>query len=109
MPKNKFNVLWSEVAERDLISIIEYILKDNKTSAIKIYESIKKASLDLDSFTQRGRIVPELEYFFINNYREIIIKFWRIIYRIEGNNVYILAVLDSRRNIEDLLLKRLLI
>ncbi|MDH5716472.1 MAG: type II toxin-antitoxin system RelE/ParE family toxin [Spirochaetia bacterium] len=109
MSKNKFNVLWSKIAERDLISIIEYILKDNKSNAKKIYDSIKKASLELNSFPERGRIVPELEYFFIINYREIIIKSWRIIYRTEGNNVYILAVLDSRRNIEDILLKRLLV
>ena len=109
MPKNKFNVLWSKVAERDLISIIEYIIKDNESNAKKIYDSIKKASFELNSFPQRGRIVPELEYYFINNYREIIIKTWRIIYRIEENKVYILAVLDSRRNIEDILLKRLLI
>ena len=84
MPKNKFNALWSEVAERDLISIIEYILKDNESNAKKIYDSIKKASLELNSLG-------------------------RIIYRIEQKNVYILAVIDSRRNIEDILLKRFLI
>ena len=32
---------------------------------------------------------------------------FRIIYRISGSEVYVLSVLDSRRNVEDILLNRL--
>jgi toxin ParE1/3/4 len=40
-------------------------------------------------------------------YRELIIVPWRIIYRVAENKIYVLSVLDSRQNVEDILLKRL--
>jgi toxin ParE1/3/4 len=43
----------------------------------------------------------------ILQYRELIVPPWRIIYRISGDFVYVLAVFDSRQNIEDVLLDRL--
>jgi len=38
----------------------------------------------------------------------LIYKRWRIVYKIEGNKVYILIVIDSSRDIEDILFRRLL-
>jgi hypothetical protein len=53
-------------------------------------------------------VVPELAAIGVRGYREIICAPWRIVYRIAGLKVYVLAVLDSRPNVEDLLLDRLL-
>ena len=61
----------------------------------------------LFTFPERGRIVPELRDQGILQYRELIIPPWRILYRISEKRVYVLSVFDSRRNIEDILLKRL--
>ncbi|TLU57960.1 MAG: plasmid stabilization protein, partial [Chlorobium sp.] len=33
---------------------------------------------------------------------------WRVLYRIADGNIYVSAVLDSRRNVEDILLQRLI-
>jgi toxin ParE1/3/4 len=38
---------------------------------------------------------------------QLILSLWRIIYRIDESMVYVTAVFDSRRNLEDLLLERL--
>ena len=108
MSKNKFTIYWAETAEKDLETIIEHIILDNEDIAYDIFNRIKSSVLALENFPAHGRVVPELEYYFINTYREIIVKVWRVIYRIEGRNVYILAVLDSRRNTEDILLNRFL-
>ena len=108
MSKNKYIVYWSNIAKFDLELIIERLINEDENRAYDIYNLIKSSALDLPEFPNRGRIVPELEFFFIRNYREIIVKVWRIIYRIDGNSVYILAVLDSKRNVEDILLNRLL-
>jgi hypothetical protein len=43
----------------------------------------------------------------ILEYREIIESYWRTIYKIEGNQVVMYALLDSRRNVEEILIKRL--
>ena len=106
MNKN-YEVIWSNVAENDLKRIIEYIAEDSPSIALKIFKNIKKRALSLYTFPKRGRIVPELRDQGIMQYRELIISPWRILYRISENNVYVLSVLDSRRNIEDILLQRL--
>lgn len=40
--------------------------------------------------------------------REIIHKRWRIIYKIDNTKVYVLLVVDSSRNLEDILFQRLI-
>ena len=105
--KEKYQVVWSNIAENDLRNIIEYIANDSPPNALKIFKSIKQKVSSLNTFPERGRIVPELRDQGILQYRELIISPWRILYRVSENKVFVLSVLDSRRNIEDILLKRL--
>ncbi len=102
----KYKVNWSQTAKDDLKEIIEYISKDSTDTALKILESLEKQTHDLCQFPKRGRRIPELHKNNISKYRELIHAPWRIFYKIEEKKVYILAVIDGRRNIEDLLLKR---
>lgn len=104
----KYEVIWSDIAENDLLNIIEYIATDNLSNASVILKKIKEKTSSLYFFPERGRIVPELKEYGIVQYRELIIPPWRIIYRISDKKVCILSVLDSCRNIEDILLKRLI-
>jgi addiction module RelE/StbE family toxin len=105
--KKKYQVLWSNIAENDLKNIIEYIADDSPPNALEIFKSIKQKASSLKTFPERGRIVPELQDQGILQYRELVIPPWRILYRISEMKVFVLSVLDSRRNIEDILLKRL--
>jgi hypothetical protein len=41
-------------------------------------------------------------------YREIIVDYWRIMYKIENDIVYIMVVIDGRRNVEDIILKEIM-
>lgn len=100
-------VIWSNVAENDLKNIIEYIAADNPSNALRIFKNIKQTASNLYILPERGRVVPELRDQGILQYRELIISPWRVIYRISEKIVYVLSVLDSRQNIEDILLKRL--
>lgn len=102
-----YDVVWAEIAEEDLIAIIKYIHSDNPLAAKDSLEEIKTKVSNLDSLPQRGRIVPELLQQGILQYRELLVPPWRIIYRISDSNVYVLSVIDSRQNIEDVLLHRL--
>ena len=106
--KKRYEVLWANVAENDLIGIIEYIAADSPAGALKIFRKIKQKASNLNSFPQRGRILPELQDQGISQYRELAIPPWRMIYRIAEKAVYVLSVLDSRQNVEDILLKRLI-
>jgi toxin ParE1/3/4 len=103
-----YKIHWANVAENDLIEIIEGISIDSPANASKILQKIKKIASSLYSLPEHGRVVPELQDQGIHIYREIVIPPWRLIYRISDNNdVYVLTVLDARRNVEDILLKRL--
>jgi len=103
----RYKILWADVAEHDLLDNIEYIAIDSPANALKILQKIKKMTSILYSLPERGRVVPELQDQGILTYREIVTAPWRIIYRISDKNVYVLSVLDARRNVEDILLKRL--
>jgi len=101
-------VIWSNVAENDLKNIIEYIAADSPSNALRIFKNTKQTASNLYIFSERGRVVSELRDQGILQYRELIISPWRVIYRISEKIVYVLSVLDSRQNIEDILLKRLI-
>ena len=103
----KYQIVRAEVAESDLKEIIEYIANDSLDKALQILDKIKQCASSLYAYPERGRIVPELQDQGIYTYRELIVPPWRIVYRISAKNVYVLSVLDSRRNVEDILLKRL--
>ncbi len=106
--KKVYDVRWSETAEKDLIDIILYIAEDSPSHAYEVFKKIKRKASSLHAFPNRGRIVPELLAQGITQYRELIVVPWRLIYRISERRVYVLSVLDSRRNIEDILLTRLI-
>ena len=102
----QYNVEWASVAQLDLKQIIDYIALESPGNALQILAKIKLKTSDLYTSPDRGRIVPELKEQGINIYREIIVRLWRIIYRISDSTVFVLSVIDSRRNVEDILLNR---
>lgn len=104
----RFVVEWAQPASKDLENIIDYISQDNVDTAITIFEKIKSKCKTLNQFPDRGRIVQELKAYGILSYRELIISPWRVIYRASDQKVYVLAVIDSRRSMEDILLERFL-
>ena len=103
-----FKVVWTKNAEFDLESIIEYIKTDNIKIAKDIFFEIKNRCDVLPIFPTSRRIVPELQQIGILKYRELIYKRWRVVYKIEGVKIFILSVVDSNRNVEDILFQRLL-
>ena len=78
----KYRVIWSNIAERDLKNIIEYIADDNLLNAQNIFKKIREKASSLYLFPKRGRLVPELKDQGILQYRELIHSPWRIIHRI---------------------------
>jgi toxin ParE1/3/4 len=106
--KQNYKIIWANVAESDLKDIIEYISIGSPQNALRILKNIKQKTSELYTLPERNRIVPELQDQGILQYREMIIPPWRLIYRIAERKVYVLSLIDSRRNVEDILLKRLI-
>ena len=102
-----YEIVWARVAEKGLIDIMDHIATDSPATALQIFQKIKKKSSSLYTMPERCRIVPELRDQGILQYRELIVSPWRIMFKITDLKVYVLSVIDSRRNIEDILFKRL--
>lgn len=102
-----YQVFWAETAKRDLEIIITYIAAESDERAQAAYRAIKEKAESLHELPLKGRVVPELCFFHISTYRELICSPWRLIYKVEDKKVWVLAVVDGRRNVEDILLDRL--
>ncbi len=87
---------------------MEFIARDHVDAAIGVLDRIRKAASRLQTMPKRGRIVPELQELGLRIYREVISPPWRIIYKISHDNVFVMVVIDSRRNVEDILIERLI-
>ena len=103
-----YKLKWTTNAKDDLLNIISYIKKDSPSIANDIYKKIRKKAHSSNFIPLKGRVVPELQKEGITLYREVIASPWRIIYKVGNDTVYIMAILDSRQNIEELLLQKLL-
>lgn len=93
-----YKLEWTSNAKDDLLNIVAYIKQDSPSIANDIYQKIR----------EKGRVVPELQKEGITFYREVVATPWRIIYKVGNDTVYIMAILDSRQNVEELLLQKLL-
>lgn len=100
-------VLWTRPAARDLEMILERIQVTDPLNARNLHKRFRKAASSLRTHPERGRIVPELSDYGITIYRELVLAPWRIVYRIQDREVYVMVVVDGRRNVEDVLLDRL--
>ena len=103
-----FKVLLTNDAARDLDELYDYIaLHDAPRKADSVLEQIEKAFSKLSEFPERGAYPKELLAIGIREYREIFFKPYRIVYRVMDKTVYVLLVVDGRRDMQSLLQRRL--
>ncbi len=96
-------------AEHDIFEICQYLMSAvSRAKAEQVFTQLEEASKRLANMPERGHFPPELERLGIHEYREIHSGVYRMIYEISGDDVLIHAVLDSRRDLHDLLFHRLL-
>ena len=104
-----FRVLLTNDAARDLEELYDYIaVHDAPRKADYVLDQIEKAFSKLSEFPERGAYPKELLTLGIREYREIFFKPYRIIYRVMEKNVYVLLIVDGRRDMQSLLQRRLL-
>ncbi|MBZ5592327.1 MAG: type II toxin-antitoxin system RelE/ParE family toxin [Acidobacteriia bacterium] len=101
-------VRWSDAAYQDLLEITDSIGSDSPEVARKLARQIVARIADLGRMPERGRIVPELLEQGISMYRQTLVPPYRVIYRVRSRAVSVEVIVDSRRNLADLLSQRLL-
>jgi toxin ParE1/3/4 len=103
-------VVLSEPALFDLLSINDYyLLNVSDKIAAEIIDSLEAAVNSLGDFPELGGFPKELLALGIKQYRQLIVKPYRIIYEPLADKVIVHAVLDGRRDMETLLVRRLML
>jgi toxin ParE1/3/4 len=102
-------VLLTADAAGDLEEPYQYIVwHDAPGKAEHVLTSIEKICNSLSVSPERGAYPKELFALGIRDYREIFFKPYRVIYRVIGDAVYVLLIVDGRRDMQALLQRRLL-
>lgn len=108
MKTRGLKVVWTAVAASDLERIATFLASESPLRARAIIDRIVERAESLASLPNRGRTPPELRSVGDRTWRELQEPPWRIIYRGLDEVVQVHAVLDGRRNLEDILMERVL-
>lgn len=104
-----FQVSLLASAEQDLKDVCAWIVaQDGPEQAAAVFDRMEERILSLESLPERGNHPPELERIGVLGFRELHEPPFRIIYQVLGQDVYVHAILDARRDLQDLLARRLL-
>jgi toxin ParE1/3/4 len=87
-------VVWTDPAWDDLVAAAEYIVRDSESYAAAFVQEVETAAASLSDMAERGQIVPELRDASI---RELLIRPYRLVYRIDERQVMILALIHGAR------------
>ncbi len=103
----RHRIRWADVALDDFEIILEYIaLNDSVASATYVHDELMARIDRLKEYPERCRFVPELKEIGLSEFRELIWKPYRICFSVHKQDVVIVAVLDGRRDLGQLLLDR---
>lgn len=88
-------VIWAPSALEDVNSIAEYIARDSVDQAALFVVRLFEATDRLQEFPLSGRVIPEIDN---QSCREIIYGSYRIMYRLDDDEVWITGVVHVARN-----------
>jgi toxin ParE1/3/4 len=89
-------LIWTDPSIADLRAVRDYIARDSDYYAADLVEQLVLSVERLRQFPKLGRVVPEAQN---ENIRELIQQSYRIIYRIAGEQIEILTIVHSSRDL----------
>jgi toxin ParE1/3/4 len=95
-------LIWTEPALSDLNEIAEYIALENPSAASTLVERVFSAVERLEGHPTSGKVPAELEG---SRYREVVCGPCRVFYRSAKDEVLILYVMRSERELRNFLLQ----
>ena len=105
----RYEIFISKDAETDLEQIYDYIFHhDSPNAADHVISRLRDACSSLTAHPDRGSVPKELQAVGISEYRQLLFKPYRVIYRVYERRVVIYVIVDGRRDMQSLLARRLL-
>ena len=91
-------VRWTPNASEGLAAIWEYYKLENIRAAVRIIRDIRAATLSLVNFPEMAPLDPFLIRFSAD-YRSLVVRRnYKVVYKIDGNYIYIMEIFDCRQN-----------
>jgi toxin ParE1/3/4 len=87
-------IVWSPLAIERAYEEAQFIAADKPEAALRWLEKLFESTDRLEMFPESGSMVPEIA---LPDYRQIIYRSHRVIYRVEKTQVSILTVRSSRQ------------
>jgi len=104
-----YEIIVTDDAVADLVELDDYISEnDSAENAEYVLGKLEEPIRSLLESPNRGHYPSELSAVGIQEYREIRWTSYRVVYRITDNIVYVYVIADSRRDLQELLHRRLL-
>jgi toxin ParE1/3/4 len=104
-----FPVRITAAASRDLIEICDWIAEhDSPAKAEHVLDRLNAAVESIAALPHRGSRPRELPPGTGEDYRQVFFKPYRVIYEVATAEVIIHAIADGRRNLQALLLRRMI-
>ena len=104
-----YTVRMAAAVERDLSDIYDYIATEaSPARAERVLERLRRDVLGLAKEPDRGSWPTELLALGLRDFRQLVSRPYRIFYRVIGQQVMVLLIADTRRNMQPLLERRLL-
>ena len=105
----RYKVLLTAGAESDLEALHAYIAEhDAPSRADYVLDKLMEVAEGLATFPERGSHPQELSALGIREYRQSFFKPYRLIYRVIGKQAIVYVIIDGRRDMKSLLVRRLL-
>jgi len=87
--------MWAPAALADVEAIAQYIARDSADNAALFVARLMEATDRLARFPESGRIIPEIGSAAC---REVMVAPYRIMYRLETDQVWITGIVHGARN-----------
>jgi len=89
-------IIWTREAINNLIEIEDFISQNNPERAVEFIDYLVEQTKYLKSTPNMGRVVPEISN---PDIRELIVKNYRIVYRLIDGEIQIVTVFESHRRL----------
>jgi len=106
---SRFEVLLTRDARLDLEELHTWLSgAASAPAADRLLAEMTQAMERLARFPNRGSIPRELLELGVQQYRQILVKPWRLVYQVQDQRVIVMLIADTRRDLASLLMTRLL-
>lgn len=95
MATRRREIIWTQRARDALDEAVAYVARDSTDSALDLLERALVGAQSLQTLTERGRIVPELDDPAV---RELFVYRYRLIYQVSESTATVLGFLHGARD-----------